>query len=234
MDSPRREYIDRVLKQVHFRHDHGEIRRELDEHIEDLLEAVEPEDEAACIAEHMGDAEELGKALNKEHNPVLGWIWLLARRLCIAMAVLLLLPTLNLVFSGVGTGIDLLRGYRDNDFHGAVVERMDAKAAGKVYEVNIRVDELVLYEDGTLEMRYRTWQDPFGKGHPWSFSLGNCFYDDLGNQYFGGGYSGGGWVSLHQADLDGFDPAASAVVINYDYSGGHFYAEIPLEWRQTA
>lgn len=233
MDSPRREYIDKVLKKVRFRYDHDAIRRELDEHIQDLVEDLSPKDEAACIAEHMGEPEELGRALDREHSPILGWVWLCARRLAVLMAVLCVLPAVWLLMSGVVTGVDLLQGYRDSQACGAVTERMSCRLAGKVYETNIRVDELVLYENGTLEVRYRTWNDPFGRAQPWSFSLG-CFYDENGRRYHGGGSATGGWVSLHQSRLEGFDPAATALVIDYDYADGKFGGTIPLEWRENA
>ena len=231
MDSPRREYIDRVLRKVRFRYDHDAIRRELDEHIQDLLDDLSPEDEAACIAQHMGDPDRLGEALDREHSPWLGWLWLSARRLAILMAVFCLIPALSLLLSGVVTGVELLQGYQDSQDCGAVTERMSCQLAGKVYETNIRVDELVLYENGTLELRYRTWNDPFSRAQPWSFSLG-WVYDDKGRRYHGGGTATGGWVSLHQSQLADFDPAATALVIDYDYADGKFGGSIPLEWRK--
>ena len=64
----------------------------------------------------------------------------------------------------------------------------------------------------------------------------NCFYDESGNKYFGGGGSNGGFVTYsteHISDnLDGEVLSEHEVlVIDYDYNGRKFYAKIPLKWE---
>ena len=77
-------YITDVLSYVKFKFDHRTIRKELQEHMEDLCEDLKAEGMDAEIAESlavdcMGDATEVGQALNKEHGVILGWICLAAK-----------------------------------------------------------------------------------------------------------------------------------------------------------
>jgi len=75
-----RNWCDVVLAQVRFWPDHTPIRRELEAHYEDHMKDLERigydwelAQERALAA--MGDAEEVGRAMNKAHRPWLGWFW---------------------------------------------------------------------------------------------------------------------------------------------------------------
>ena len=75
-------FCAQVCAFVRFRPDHAAITAELTAHLEDHASALEehgvPADEAAARAvAAMGDPEEVGRALNKSHSPLLGWfqIW---------------------------------------------------------------------------------------------------------------------------------------------------------------
>lgn len=70
-------YITAVTSHVKFRFDRYDIGQELREHMEDLYEDllsqdIDEEQAAQLTVDYMGDSEELGKELNKAHNPVLG------------------------------------------------------------------------------------------------------------------------------------------------------------------
>ena len=76
--SPREEFIDSVCAKVRFTPARKQIAAELQAHIEDraaMLEAhgVTPEDAAARAVASMGDPEEIGAALDREHSPFWGW-----------------------------------------------------------------------------------------------------------------------------------------------------------------
>jgi len=75
-----RTWCDTVIAQVRFWPDHPPIRRELEAHYEDHMKDLERigydwelAQERALAA--MGDAEEVGRAMNKAHRPWLGWLW---------------------------------------------------------------------------------------------------------------------------------------------------------------
>ena len=85
-----------VLEQVRFRPDHEAIRKELVAHLEDGRADLErlgyPRDLAEERAlQAMGNAGEVGRALDRAHKPWLGWLWKVSRWLVmLALAVCLL------------------------------------------------------------------------------------------------------------------------------------------------
>ena len=97
--SPREEFIDSVCAKVRFTPARKQIAAELQAHIEDraaMLEAhgVAPEDAAARAVASMGDPEEIGAALDREHSPFWGWmaIWTdIARYLVLFLVGLMVL-----------------------------------------------------------------------------------------------------------------------------------------------
>jgi hypothetical protein len=85
---------DRVLAQVRFKPDRKAIGRELTDHYEDHrrdLERVgyQPALAAERALAAMGDAKQVGRALDRAHKPWLGWLWELSRVLAAALLLLL-------------------------------------------------------------------------------------------------------------------------------------------------
>ena len=84
----RQEYINQVRKEVHFVFDREVIENELQNHLEDSIcdlmeEGISREEAEAQAVAQMGDPVEVGKQLNKEHHPVLGYMWMLSNILLI-------------------------------------------------------------------------------------------------------------------------------------------------------
>ena len=76
------EFIAAVCEKVHFKPARKQIADELRGHLEDRAEALmarglTPRDAVAQAARSMGDPEEIGTALDKEHSPLWGWaaVW---------------------------------------------------------------------------------------------------------------------------------------------------------------
>lgn len=87
-------WINAVCEQVRFRPDHRSIEFELrdhyEEHVRDLIRLGRPRELAEERAlEAMGNAQEVGRALDKVHKPWLGWLWEASRFLILALALLL-------------------------------------------------------------------------------------------------------------------------------------------------
>ncbi len=87
-------WINAVCEQVRFRPDHRSIELELrdhyEDHVQDLLRLGRPRELAEERAlEAMGNAQEVGRALDKVHKPWLGWLWEVSRVLVLALALLL-------------------------------------------------------------------------------------------------------------------------------------------------
>ena len=86
-------WVNAVCEQVRFRPDHRRIEFELrdhyEDHVRDLLRLGRPRElaeERALAA--MGNAQEVGRALDKVHKPWLGWLWEASRALALVLAVL--------------------------------------------------------------------------------------------------------------------------------------------------
>ena len=78
MNNMVNEFLTTVCGEIRYQKIHGAIREELKLHIEDLTEEYRcrgySEEEAISKAVlSMGDAHELGKSLNKQHKPQMGW-----------------------------------------------------------------------------------------------------------------------------------------------------------------
>ena len=98
-------WLDEALRQIRFFPDRKKVRRELEEHLEDriceyaeMLEAGGMNADDACKAAEekavssMGDPRETGRQLNREHKPLLGFLWLgswilVVVMLCVAIGV---------------------------------------------------------------------------------------------------------------------------------------------------
>ena len=90
-------YLKEVLSQVKFSFDHEFIDKELRSHLEERMEdyiseGCSPEEAEKMALENFGDPKEIGKALNKEHNPIIGWI-------LYSSNVLLFVGSLYLIFT---------------------------------------------------------------------------------------------------------------------------------------
>lgn len=98
-------WLDEALREIRFFPDRKKVRRELEEHLEDriceyaeMLEADGMNADDACKAAEekavsaMGDPRETGRQLNREHKPLLGFLWLgswilVIVMLCVAIGV---------------------------------------------------------------------------------------------------------------------------------------------------
>ncbi len=89
------DWQDRVVTQVRFRPDRTAIERELTAHYEDHVRDLERLDYPPELARQralaaMGDAEEVGRALDRVHKPWLGWLWVASRTAVVLCLVLML------------------------------------------------------------------------------------------------------------------------------------------------
>ncbi len=105
----KKEYLQIVTKQIRFRFDRNAIETELSQHlndsIEDLIEEGFCREDAERIAvEQMGDPVETGKALNQEHHPVIGYLWVISK----AVLILLAIPAAWFAFLGIWSGTEML------------------------------------------------------------------------------------------------------------------------------
>lgn len=244
------DFLSAVLSQVRFRPDRSEIKQELSDHLEDsaayYLELSEEkaagrEDSPAPLSQeealsaalrHMGDAVELGKKLNQEHNPFLGWIWWVSRGLAVILvcicAVTAVLPTaLNLL---VGLPELFFPASDKNLSASPIVYEIDhLNAKAQVDDQVIEILRLVYQEDGTMNVFYRSYRkNPF---YYWTSSVGLSYADETGTRYPNG--SGSTRSSTFYANgtdqVDHFPADASKLIISYEQYDRQFQMEIPLK-----
>ena len=160
-------WVNAVCEQVRFRPDHRSIEFELrdhyEEHVRDLLRLGRPRElaeERALAA--MGDAQEVGRALDKVHKPWLGWLWEVSRWLFRALAVL----TLVTLFWTVGLGSLVERTIDELTWEKPPASAVKAELEhGTLYAAPGDVTE----EDGHTVAEVRLWmkmRDPLGT-EPW-------------------------------------------------------------------
>lgn len=87
-------WVDAVCEQVRFQPDRKGIARELrvhyEDHVRDLLRlGRDPALAEERALEAMGNAQEVGRALDRVHKPWLGWLWEVSRLLVLLLALLL-------------------------------------------------------------------------------------------------------------------------------------------------
>ena len=80
--APFARFTDQVCGQILFRPAHRRVRAELTAHLEDRAQAlteqgVPPEEAEERAVAAMGDPKAIGRALHRQHWPILGWIELL-------------------------------------------------------------------------------------------------------------------------------------------------------------
>ena len=91
----REEFLQLITKQIQYVFDRKDIEEELNQHIEDsILDMVDDgiqylEAEKIAI-QQIGNPIEIGKELNKEHHPLVGYLLLLSR----AILCLLVIPSI--------------------------------------------------------------------------------------------------------------------------------------------
>ncbi len=219
-------YIRRVSSRIRFSYDRPAVREELESHLEEKTEALLasglPAEEANRRAvEEMGDAEALGKALDRAHNPVVGRLWWLSVRLFILCAALF---CVRLGGSLLDNAADSRERNVEESHH--IVSRVELNQKIKLDSRVIRFEKLLMDDEGGAHLLYSTWFDrPFENG--WTFHIGTL-EDDLGNSYAAGGQSQGGIVSRCISSAEDIDPAAAMLYAVYDGYNRSFRVELPL------
>ena len=206
-NTPGGEFVDAVCAKVRFKPARKQIAAELRAHLEDraaMLEehGVPPEDAAARAAASMGDPEEIGAALNREHSP----FWGRASRVTLVLAAL---PLLLFLASGMyyffpflfndDGNLDTLFFYKNLAHYGAPDQLAGSVQVGKWFEMEhgwVYVDGVDIYawgDEGIVDLVFDLDElyirrDPRDSHHI-DTSLPLRVYDEMG-QYQNGWQEG--------------------------------------------
>lgn len=192
------EFLSIVRKQIRFVFDRDEIENELKQHladsIEDLMEEGLSCEEAEYLAvEQMGNPVEVGKLLNKEHNPLLGYLWAASKLL---LACLICPAVLHV---GI-TGFFLLK----------TITPMTLKDSVETYYVGIdmelpthkvKLDKICLSKSGRYSLTFRAWAKLRYSRAGVSIRL-FTLKDEEGNHLGGGTVSSGSFFEYGSKDFE--------------------------------
>lgn len=166
----RNEFIDTITKQIRFPFDRKSIAIELEDHLSELeayfSERTHDHQEAQRLAIlEMGDPEAIGKALNRVHKPIWGWLWLISKTVCFVLSVLLIgLSTLHVYDAYQSTRPSSIQTLSDqfylsslgsNPNHVELSERFLSVGTIKLDHQSLIFDEILLHSDGTMVILYR-------------------------------------------------------------------------------
>ena len=106
----------------------GKTKRAMDLYEDLLSQDIDEKQAAELTVDYMGDSAELGKELDKVHNPVLVYVWLTLGIICIVVAA-------KTAFGLLDTGIGIAKGY--------FAEVRPASASEVVYTISPDVEKKV-------------------------------------------------------------------------------------------
>lgn len=150
------EYLNIVRKEIKYIFDLDAIEKELNEHIQDsILDLVSDgysyEDAEIQAVNQMGDPKELGKQLNKEHHPFIGYLYSFTQVIIYLMIVPLLINGAYLIYN-----LSEIMFEHKTDNYVEIIE-LDYKVelAGHTFVL----DNVCIDDKGEATLNYRSFVD---------------------------------------------------------------------------
>jgi len=231
--ADKEEFLREVLSHIRFSLDREDIRYELESHILDkkddyIAEGYDPKEAEQMAVADMGDPVEIGVELNKQHNPIIGWLWMITN----AMVVLFVVWHIFVL------GSQLLRLlFQENLLNDIpkenIVYQIDVDEKVKIDDTVIHFTHVVYEKNGDLNIFFKHYDTRLW-GTGWSLAGIGTIEDNLGNEYFeGGSYASGGIISNCRRIVRNFSEEADMLIISYDYYNRKYRVEIPLKAGDT-
>lgn len=240
-------WVDAVCEQVRFWPDRKGIEKELRIHYEDRCRALERLHYERPLAaqrslEAMGNAQEVGRALDRVHKPWLGWLWEVSR--CLALALTVLALSANFLTIGLPTLAERTRGelaWEEPPESASRVELEHATiwaAPGDLREQDGKtVAEVRLWikmrdplaANGGVGTLFFTWRDDKGELSRWEFDSFSRTGPESRYWTYNAEASSTGWTRFRQTVklvLDGPPRWAEA---SYPLSGGDWTLQVKWE-----
>jgi len=220
------EFLGKVLRQIRFPFDRQGIKVELSDHISERVEhylglSYDQEHAEQAAVSDMGDPTQIGIELNKEHSPLLGWIWK-ATGLLVSLTIVL-----NALFVVPMVSMSLFSGPIVNIPESQIVYVVNVGETVRLDDRVIHVSKVIYDRAGNLYIFYENHDVWFRGG--WSFGSIGTLSDDLGNTFLGGdGAGSGGFRSKSYRVLKGFSPQARVLYIKYDQFNRKYEIKVPL------
>lgn len=259
MDYEFKRWCETACSHIRFKPDRERVKQELQWHIEDKIEALADSEKTLgqrreAVLEAMGDADEVGKALAKQHKPWLGWLWLASRRILVFTVIVALMCSVNF---RIMLGLEGNRSRNNRDFTEAntvlgnrlllVKPNSVARTDGYTIRITRAAKWHLDYVDDTGARQIRDelyFTIDTMNWLPWAAEPVGVFYfsavDSKGNTYTNRIQRGersivgslewrGIFACRFEMRVEGLDPEANWIELKYDRSGRQFSLLIPLK-----
>lgn len=220
------EFLGKVLRQIRFPFDRAGIKAELSDHISERVEhylelGYDQEHAEQSAVSDMGDPIEIGVELNKEHRPLLGWLWK-ATGLLVGLVIVL-----NALFVVPVISMSLSSGHKANIPESEIVYEVAVGETVRLDDRLIHFSKVIYDRAGNLYIFHENHDVWFRGG--WSLGSIGTISDDLGNRYWSGGGGGtGGLRARAYRMVEGFSPQARVLYIKYDQFNRKYEVRVPL------
>ena len=151
----KQEYLDIVTKQVRYIFDRESIEAEIKEHLEDSIQdlmedglSYEEAEEQAVL--QMGDPIETGKLLNKEHHPLIGYLYAISM-VCVVVVGFNFVITAGIMMWGLIEGVT--PGVEENSIATYPIHLEVEMPTHKV-----KVDNICKIDEGSYSITSRAWR----------------------------------------------------------------------------
>ncbi len=230
MLSPKSDvFLNEILSYVKFSFDKADIQRELKSHISDKLEyylqqGFDMEEAEQLSINDMGDAKEIEMELNKQHNPIIGWLW---RITSVVAALTIIIFGFIFIFF---IGSTFLQGNLVDEFpESDIVYKIDLKEQVKIDDRVIRFTNVIYDKNGNMNIFYETYYTSLW-GTGWSLGYIGEITDNLSSKYMNGsGQQHAGFISKGVWTVNKFSDDADILIISYDRYNRKFRVEILLK-----
>lgn len=227
-------YLHRVLIQVHFFPDHDEIKLELRTHIKDSITTYKEqgfsveEAEKLCLSD-LGDAKIVGRELNRVHNPLIGWLYL------ITQIVMILILSFSVYYCGgllcmslIGS-LDRNQGIKKD----TIVATLDVDQTVTIDDDIYHFYRLIYDTNGDLHLLWTSRNRYLFLDGTYSSFLG-VVTDEFGTRYYENGSASGGLIQYHRFNLENFNPESQTLFIDYDnyQREYHLQFDLPENWMK--
>lgn len=220
-------YLQEILSYIRFTFDRKDIRTELESHLTDKSEyyvenGFDSETAEQLSIQDMGDAKEIGIELNKQHNPVIGWIWRITNVITAILMIIFYYVLFTLLSANLHNGLDRI-AQKDIEY------TIDLKEKVKIDDRVVCITRLIYESNGDMNIYYKTYNARLW-GTGWNPSYIGEVTDNFGHKYVtGSGQSRSGIICRGVWTVDQFSEDANSLIITYDLYNRRYKIEIPLK-----
>ncbi len=222
------EFITTVLSQVHFPFDHRKIHDELASHIDDITdelmdEGVSEEEASVAAVQRMGNAEEIGKELNKIHNPVLGWIWIYSS-LCLFITAVFAFCLLIVPLTSPFTVKKPINEINPND----ILYHISVDKTCHIDTMVLTITDIIYDTDHTLHIFYKTYSSSL-LIDSWNFPYLGTLTDEHKTEYYCSELSQTrAFIKYYDCRIRDFPETSTLLTITYDRFNRYYEFNIDL------